>query len=98
MTSQQYLDAVTFEVNTESVYSIESVFYFIRDHKVAQGCNDYVCLVIRVGVDELATYLGGRYLVQIWKHKERLFQFVHSTPINSHYCAAQQVCYTVEPY
>jgi hypothetical protein len=78
------------------VYSIERVFYFIGDHKATQGCNDYVCLVIRVGVEELAQYLGGRYLVQIWKNKERLFQFVHSSAVSSHYCSARELCYTVE--
>jgi hypothetical protein len=63
---------VTFDVNTEDIYHIERIFLFYGGSGYMQ-CNDYVCILLRIQVNSIAEFLGGRYLFQIWKNKERLF-------------------------
>ena len=45
----------------------------------------------------MVAFYGGQYLFQLWKNKERLFQFAHSTPVmNNYYCSNTELCYMVE--
>lgn len=45
----------------------------------------------------MIAFYGGQYLFELWKNKERLFQFAHSSPVmNNYYCSNTELCYMVE--
>ena len=46
---------------------------------VSGDTNDYVVIVIKINSSQLRRFFGnGRYLVQVWRNKRRLFQHVHN--------------------
>ena len=46
---------------------------------VSGDTNDYVVVVIKINSTQLQRFYGnGRYLVQVWRNKKRLFQHVHN--------------------
>ena len=45
---------------------------------MSSDTNDYVVVVLKINSAELRKFYGdGKYLVQVWRNKTRLFQHVH---------------------
>lgn len=61
----------------------------------SSGTNDYVVVVLKITSQELSQFYGGRYLVQIWKDKKRLFQHVHDYEIKKIHLNKTELAYTI---
>ena len=61
----------------------------------ASGTNDYVVVVLKINSKELSQFYGGKYLMQIWKDKKRLFQHVHDYEIKKIHLNKTELAYTL---
>ena len=79
---------MTRSIDTNEIFEIVQVFQHQQDHQGGArgagggdeghgsfgGTNDYVVVVLKINSPELRYFFGnGKYLIQIWRNKKRLF-------------------------
>ena len=59
--------------------SLESIYRIVDSHLFATQNieEEYAVVVLEIMNDRLCAFYGGRYLVQHWTKKRKLFQTVH---------------------
>ena len=86
--TDEYLEEMTRSIDTNEIFEIVQVFQHQQDHQGGArgagggdeghgsfgGTNDYVVVVLKINSPELRYFFGnGKYLIQIWRNKKRLF-------------------------
>ena len=102
----EYLDWMTKKVDTNELLEIVQVFQHKQNHQLrgrgqtkqgqSTGTNDYVFIVLKINSSELREFFGdGKYLMQIWRNKKRLFQHVHDYDIKNIYLNKTELAYVL---
>lgn len=69
----------------------------VTGQQTRSGTNDYAVVVLKIKSPELKKFYGnGKYLLQIWKNKKRLFQHVQDFIVKSIYLNKTELCYVLD--
>lgn len=92
--SAAFLEDMTYSVDCEHLYTMESI-HFMQEPR--SSANDYVVTVLKIVDSHLREFFGGKFLLQIWKGKERLFQQVHDSRIRENiFCSKTECVYMLQ--